>query len=564
MATDASTKIVSCRCTAIILRNDRSWNIPAVSSRRYEWTYKDCEGNTHVWSKTFNFGYNADFFVPADIEFPVSCLLYAQTPFPFPETLYDICAQEISVSGPTVTESIDASGCSGWRKFAYVYTDCGGHSHPWSFTYYANDNEPPVGNCPNVDVTDLACIEDVPCVGSYDFSSKIQQLLDAGNIYDICSGDDLVAGLDSWTELWQCSDDDGDGVYTFGRTFYFRIADACGNEFPSFCSVTYSGVCQPIVTFTDDDWGIAGGEPGSSTNQTDLQVITTLLNQGPLVVGGGMRSLTLTDAQCVVSLLPGIGTYPSVLSNCHQVNCLGSCNNPAGPEGMKNLLAANTIAMALGMRYTVQYNGVTMNNVRSQGLGCVLIDPNIKFCAEGAGCKLRVFESNGTVHDFPYTIGGLLDLTNLYLGGNLALTGYQSPLYAAALNVSIQNVNAYWHAGVTPTTCNPSGGAYAKAVAPYKPLPTGKPSTKGKANITLAPNPAGNEVAFKMAELGESQKVTFEIYNSLGQLLLRKEFGQVAYVNERIDLSGIVSGLYIVSVKAGQQRFEQKLVISKD
>jgi hypothetical protein len=58
--------------------------------------------------------------------------------------------------------------------------------------------------------------------------------------------------------------------------------------------------------------------------------------------------------------------------------------------------------------------------------------------------------------------------------------------------------------------------------------------------------------------------VSFEIYNYMGQRLLRKEFGKVAYVNERVDLSGISAGLYIVSVKAGVQRFERKLVVNKD
>ena len=66
-----------------------------------------------------------------------------------------------------------------------------------------------------------------------------------------------------------------------------------------------------------------------------------------------------------------------------------------------------------------------------------------------------------------------------------------------------------------------------------------------------------------MAELSEAQEVTIEVYNYLGQQVLRKAFGKVSYVNQRIDLDGIGSGLYIVSVKAGSERYEQKLVIGK-
>jgi hypothetical protein len=66
-----------------------------------------------------------------------------------------------------------------------------------------------------------------------------------------------------------------------------------------------------------------------------------------------------------------------------------------------------------------------------------------------------------------------------------------------------------------------------------------------------------------MAELSEAQEVTFELYNYLGQQVLRKAFGKVSYINERIDLGGVRSGMYIVSIKAGKQRMDKKLFISK-
>jgi hypothetical protein len=527
-------------------------------SRKYAWTYMDCEGNTHVWSKTFNFLYTADFYVYPDGEDFVGCLLYAQPPVP--PTIYGICGEVLKVTGPTVVDNSD--GCTGTRKFTYIYSDCGGHSHSWSFTYHAKDNEPPIGTCPNVDVTDLACIEDVPCIDGYDFSDKIAELLAAGGFYDVCSGSDLTVSIESWTPLWQCSDADGDGVYTFGRTFNFLIEDACGNGFPSFCSVTYSGKCQPISTYSQGEWGNEGGEPGSSTpgGATDLQTITTLLGQGPLTIGGSSRSLTLTSAQCVLNLLPGVGN-PTILGNCTQTNCNGC--NPAGPIGMKNILATNTIALALNMRFSVQYNGLTMANVRSQDIGCIEIDPNIKTCTEGGVCKLHIFETNGPEHTFPYTLGGLLDLANLYLNGGLNLTEYESAVYAGALNKTIERVNAYWHDGTVATTCNPAGGAPAMADAPQKSLPTAKRLPKATLDFSLAPNPASNEVIFQMAELSEAQEVTFELYNYLGQQVLRKAFGKVSYINERIDLGGVRSGMYIVSIKAGKQRMDKKLFISK-
>lgn len=535
-------------------------------SRKYEYTYKDCEGNTHLWSKTFNFNYTQDFFVYPDGETPVGCLIHAQFP-PVPPTVYGACGEVAQVSGPVIVEeNIDPSGCSGTRKFIFTYTDCGGHSHPWSFTYHADDSEPPLGNCASglVDETNLGCIDALPCPEDYDFSGKIQEMLAAGDYYDLCSGDDLVVKLDSWSELEACNDDDGDGTYTFGRTFYFSIADQCGNQVPDLCSVTYSGTCLPLETFPQEEWGNAGGEPANTVpgNLTDLQVIATLLGQGPLVVGGTHRSLTLTDAQCLVNLVPGVGN-PSVLGNCFQTNCASGCN-PAGPIGMKNTLATNAIALALNIRYNIQYNGLNFNAIHAQPLDCVTLDPNIVYCNANGDCKLRVFEANGTVHVFPYTIGGLLDMANFFLDGGWAFSDGSSYLYAAAFNKSLANVNAYWHGGgVANADCNPSAGV-ASPIVVDKPLPNVGKAKSQIVEFSLAPNPASSEVSFKLTGLTDNQNVVFEIYNSLGQQVLSHNFDNVANVNERINISSIGSGLYIVSVKAGNDRYEQKLVISKN
>lgn len=332
---------------------------------------------------------------------------------------------------------------------------------------YKDALEPPVGDCPsgsnNVDETNLACIEDVPDPKEYDFTSKVEQLLKAGNFQDKGSGNDIKWTLDSWSDLWQCSDPDGDGTYTFGRTFYFRISDACGNEMPALCGVTYSGACQPLVFFTQEEWGNEGGSPVIPEDGTALQTNMTLLNMGPLMIGGPDRSLTLTSAQCVQALLPGTGN-PTVLSNCQQVNCTTGCN-PAGPIGMKNILAANTVALVLNMRLNVHVQGLTMENVRNQSLGCVEISPNIKHCVEGGGCKLQVFESNGKVHEFAYTLGGLLDLSNLYLNGGLQLKAAYSTIFAAAMNNALKSVHDYWN-GSGPAAQEGSTSSAGNTVEP--------------------------------------------------------------------------------------------------
>ncbi len=542
------------------------------ASRKYEWIYTDCEGNSHAWSQTFLFEYNGDFFAPLDEENYVTCLAYAVKPVP--QTLYDYCGLPIAANFVGVTQDIAAGGCTGWRKYSFVYTDCGGHSHPWNFTYYINDNEGPLGTCPSgsvsggngpvsVSVRDLACIEEVPCPADYDFMPKVEELLEAGNYFDVCDGANVIVTLDSWSDLWECSDPDGDGVYTFGRTFYFRIADHCGNEYASLCEVTYSGECQPIETFRSSDWGVAGGAPGTSVSAStaDLQVISTLLNNNPLTIGGGNRSLKVTDPQCIVDLLPGTGGS-SMLANCHQEDCTGC--NPMGIGGMKNALAANAIAMTLNMRYNVQYNGLTMNGIRSQSLACINVHPCILACdLNGNSCYMRIFDEAGEEYAYPLTVGGLMDLTNYYLGGNANMSIGQSVIYGTGIHETVASMIAYWNEEQSLTACN-AGAGIAPDGDENKALPTAIPNTKDRLEFSISPNPASREVTFEIAELAEPQSVVFELYNSLGQQVLRKDLGLVGYVNERIDLGGLGSGLYIVSVKAGGERFEQKLVISKD
>ncbi len=540
-------------------------------SRKYAWVYTDCEGNSREWSQTFLFDYSADFAAPLDEVGQVTCLAYAVEPVP--QQLFDFCGLPIRATLVGVTQDIAAGGCTGWRKYSFVYTDCGGHSHPWNFTYEINDNEGPLGTCPSgnvsggsspvsVNVTNLACIGDVPCPDDYDFMPKVEELLEAGNYFDVCDGANVIVTLESWSEPWECSDPDGDGEYTFGRTFYFRIADKCGNEYPSLCEVTYSGECQPIESFRASDWGMAGGAPGTAEGTTDMQLIASLLStNNPVVVGGSSRSLTINDAQSVVDLLPGIGG-PSRLANCQQTNSAGC--NPMGMGGMKNDLAANAIALTLNMRFSMQYRGLSMANVRNQRLECLPIHECIIDCDASGDCKLHIFDAAGAEHGFPHTIGGLLDLANLYLGGNINMSVGQSVIYGTGLNESLITVNEYWMKGHGERIV--CAGSDLTQLGDQKFAFQGG-NTAGSSqslDFVLAPNPAAHNFNLQIMGANAENEVEMEVYNAFGQLVLRKDFGVVDQVSELVDVSALGNGLYIVSVKAGGEHLEQKLVIARN
>ncbi len=538
------------------------------ASRSYVWTYKDCEGNTQTWGVTYHFLYGDDFFVPLDEENFVGCLSYAAPPVP--QTLYDACLQEIAVSGPEITEIPGETPCSGSLIYTFVYTDCSGHSHPWTFTVHAGDYEPPIGNCPsgtenNVDVTDLACVQDVPCPDDFDFSQKIKEMLAAGGFFDLCSGTDLVVELDSWSELWDCSDEDGDGQFSFGRRFYFSIADQCGNEMPELCSVTYSGGCQPITMLPQESWGMNG-----ESNEVSLAYLQHLLDTyGPLTIGGE-NSLTLTQAQCVASLLPGEGgTGP--LGDCEQFNCSGGCNATA-TDGMKNDLAANAIATMLNLYHSMDANGADLHGMMGLGLGCLTLDPSLLACGGSgglgssvdSGCQLHVFDHNGIEHTYPYTIGGLMELVNAYLGSDLDFTDAQSGVFGTALNTALDALTGQYSGLEFLADCDPNPGVQGNDLEVSKAWPTSRTNLYHTAELSLAPNPANRDVSVGLTRMAEAEEVSLAVYTAFGQLVLRKDFGQVTSLHERIDLTGLSNGMYFVSVKAGGELYEQKLVISRD
>lgn len=92
----------------------------------------------------------------------------------------------------------------------------------------------------------------------------------------------------------------------------------------------------------------------------------------------------------------------------------------------------------------------------------------------------------------------------------------------------------------------------------------GKADNNLAQSLELMPNPAGDVVTLHLDNLQGEAEVTLEIFNALGQLMLRKSFGQVAYLEEKVDLTTFSNGLYFVNLMAGGVQFEQKLVVKKN
>jgi len=83
------------------------------------------------------------------------------------------------------------------------------------------------------------------------------------------------------------------------------------------------------------------------------------------------------------------------------------------------------------------------------------------------------------------------------------------------------------------------------------------------AGVNIFPNPATTEVNIRM-NLNETAAVEVMLMDLTGQTLMRKELGFTAGINnERIDLSGLSNGIYLMKMKKGTSEFSKKIIINK-
>ena len=78
--------------------------------------------------------------------------------------------------------------------------------------------------------------------------------------------------------------------------------------------------------------------------------------------------------------------------------------------------------------------------------------------------------------------------------------------------------------------------------------------------MELFPNPASNQ-AFIRLELAQEEIVQMELWNSFGQLIRVYPSQRTIWLQERLALEGLASGVYILKVRAGGELFSRRLII---
>ncbi|WP_181452327.1 gliding motility-associated C-terminal domain-containing protein [Flavobacterium aquaticum] len=95
----------------------------------YNYTFTDCEGNTHDWVYTYTIE-RADFTMPANASSTVACP--ADVVAPIVPTVTDACGNTLTPSAPVVSTM---QTCEGDVTYTYRFTDCEGNTHDWVYTY---------------------------------------------------------------------------------------------------------------------------------------------------------------------------------------------------------------------------------------------------------------------------------------------------------------------------------------------------------------------------------------------------------------------------------------------
>ncbi|HPK05658.1 MAG TPA: hypothetical protein PK908_07175, partial [Bacteroidales bacterium] len=135
--------------------------------------------------------------------------------------IQDICGSKLDWTD--VSEISDYDGCTGTITYTYTYKDCADLEYLWSYTYYINDDQPPVliGEIPEGESDMNLCFDQIPDGPS---AAEIMELFE-----DICGGTVTVTkSIDP--EGTDCS---------WVVTYTYTVADECGNATDVF--VIYSG-----------------------------------------------------------------------------------------------------------------------------------------------------------------------------------------------------------------------------------------------------------------------------------------------------------------------------------
>ncbi|WP_143473229.1 T9SS type A sorting domain-containing protein [Flavilitoribacter nigricans] len=348
---------------------------------------------------------------------------------------WDDCGAEGKVLG-VPGEVMIADDCSEYRLYTFtLFGVCDLGAQTTTKVTRRQEMTPPVIPVAELEVDDLTCMDQIPT--PEDLRVRLDTL-----ITDSCGGvPDIEIEADGPAE---CIDG------SFSLTYWITACDECGNC--EEAAVTYSGTCngtqEATLTFcslTQGGWGNAGGkypwEAGGKATTTEI--ITALMDSyGDIIIGDTLANvMRITDPECVLALLPGGGppamlpagnVTASTANNCRPFSGAATADNGR----LTNILAAQTIALQLNIWYGRKVHG---NDLGSQPLSILGLD------------------GKDVLPDSVVSIGDLLEIANLYLGGTLPV----NKELASMITDLSASINEYFEGcseiSVVINECDPNG-----------------------------------------------------------------------------------------------------------
>jgi hypothetical protein len=80
--------------------------------------------------------------------------------------------------------------------------------------------------------------------------------------------------------------------------------------------------------------------------------------------------------------------------------------------------------------------------------------------------------------------------------------------------------------------------------------------------LTVYPNPTVNELRVAVAGTWQGKELVFDIYNNYGQLVKQRR-NAAASQTERMNVSDLPAGIYIVKVSNGGEKLTRQFIKSK-
>ena len=386
-------------------------------TRTYQFRATDECGNTNYVTATFAV---IDTTAPVIVTCPPhNVLLTCEFDVPAPDTAgveaYDECGAVTVTVQSIFTNGV---GCVYWpltTSYTYAVTDECGNVATCYQSFQVVDSIPPVYN--GLDTIEVLCVSDLPGLG--EIPDILAPFL-VDNCYEvICVNEGLAATGPNWV------------------TYCVKIKDLCGNWTDKF-NITFiaTGGCKPLCSAPQSMWGNPGGAiNGMLTTEAIEQLIS---KYGALKAGDLGKTISVTSAACLQSLLPGHGTT-NAFSTGHYVfgeeNDCKPISNLLNTDGtLKNQVAANVLALQLNIWYNLEFNERDLRVQLLASLPPCLVDPVV----------MSKLEENH------HNVQGLLNLSNDYLAG----IGFYSQNFGSPLNNALENLNSYWQNCQTNNPCS--------------------------------------------------------------------------------------------------------------